>query len=288
MCILGAVFVEEVVIQPLTDYIWLGAFPLDTSQLLSVAHLFVALAAGLQTLDEFFRTIPLFPSKSPLSTRLFPHICSYSRTEGVRIQFRYVAKLAGNSPDKAIFKAQRQGDKQYVVVKFVERYNAEAHRILTERNLAPELLYVGKVSQPPSQFHSMVRTLLMVVMEFLSGSTAQDVFYKAPLPSPVFKDVWAAIKILHERDIVFGDLRRPNIMVLKASAKLVDFDWCGKDGEAKYPVNLNDLGDISWHPDVQRGSTMRKEHDLFMLRTLHNLGLAEIMEGVEHEIAPEI
>src|SRR4051812_14589398 len=113
MCILGAVFVEDVVIQPLTDYISLRPSPLDTSRLLSVAHLFVALASGLQTLDEFFRTIPLFSSKSPLSARLFPHVCSYSQTEG-DVQFRYVSKLAGNSPEKAIFKAQVQGDKRYV------------------------------------------------------------------------------------------------------------------------------------------------------------------------------
>jgi RIO-like serine/threonine protein kinase len=125
-------------------------------------------------------------------------------------------------------------------------------------------------------------------MEFLSGSTAHDVFYKAPLPSPIIKDVSAAIKVLHEKDIVFGDLWRPNIMVLNATAKLVDFDWCGKHGEAKYPANLNDLGNISWHPDVQRATTMRKEHDIFMLKALHSHGLPKIIEGSEREVTQKI
>ena len=37
-------------------------------------------------------------------------------------------------------------------------------------------------------------------------------------------------------DLVFGDLRGPNIMVTKkGEVKLIDFNWAGIDGQAKYP-----------------------------------------------------
>src|SRR5438046_9227519 len=91
----------------------------------------------------------------------------------------------------------------------------------------------------------------------------------------------AAINALHEKGFVFGDLRWPNIMVLNGRAKILDFDWCGNDGEDRYPATLNDLGDINWHQDVHRGSIMRKEHDCFMLEGLHSTGLAEVVEKPE-------
>lgn len=124
----------------------------------------------------------------------------------------------------------------------------------------------------------------MVVMEHLPGSPAHELFCKGPLPSSVFKDVQAAIDSLHEMDLVFGDLRRPNIVVLNKRAKIVDFDWCGRDGEDRYPPNLNNSGEINWHPDVGRGSVMRKEHNHFMLDGLRPFSLTEIAEDGEFEV----
>lgn len=48
----------------------------------------------------------------------------------------------------------------------------------------------------------------------------------------------------------------------------MDFNWCGNDGESRYPVVLNDTGAINWHPDGKRGGIMRKEHDRHMLLKL--------------------
>ncbi|KAI0244944.1 hypothetical protein BJV78DRAFT_1098897, partial [Lactifluus subvellereus] len=45
-----------------------------------------------------------------------------------------------------------------------------------------------------------------------------------------------AIRLLHSRKLVFGDLRLPNILVKDESVMFVDFDWCGKAGEARYPI----------------------------------------------------
>ena len=82
-----------------------------------------------------------------------------------------------------------------------------------------------------------------------------------------------AVKKLHEIGLVFGDLRKPNIMIATnvspPQVKLVDFDWCGKHEEGRYPTSLNDnLNEIKWHPDVERNGVMLQDHDQWMLRKL--------------------
>jgi hypothetical protein len=101
------------------------------------------------------------------------------------------------------------------------------------------------------------------------------------LSEHVLKDIGEAVEKLHRENIVFGDLRRPNIMILDQEsshladsngrhAMLVDFDWCGLDGEGTYPVSLNDSDDMPWHEDVERGGIMRKAHDLYLLDKLRS------------------
>jgi serine/threonine protein kinase len=128
-------------------------------------------------------------------------------------------------------------------------------------------------------------TPLMVVMEFISGSPSNERFGETSVPQPVYDRVKAAIDALHEKDIVFGDLRCPNIMVTDSNeVKMIDFDWCGKDGEATYPATLNDADGIPWHPSISRGSVMRKEHDIFMLKGLRP---AVLLTGIAEEREPD-
>jgi hypothetical protein len=160
------------VIEPLTNYIWLGAHPPHDGRLLHIARVFGCLAAGLRTLDEFYKTVPI-TTKSPLAARLFPHVCSYASPEG-DIRFRYLSKLAGNSPEKAIFKAKREQDNRFLVVKFTPRYNADAHRALADKGLAPRLFHVGDVYQSIPSSRGLYGAPHMVVMEHLPGSPAHE------------------------------------------------------------------------------------------------------------------
>ena len=43
--------------------------------------------------------------------------------------------------------------------------------------------------------------------------------------------------------------------------KLVNVDWCGRDGEDRYPVDMNPALECQWHPEVKAGAFMRKRHD---------------------------
>ena len=65
----------------------------------------------------------------------------------------------------------------------------------------------------------------------------------------------------------FGDLRPPNVMITnEGKVKLVDFNWVGEDGQARYPYLIS--SQISWAPGVKRYAIMKKEHDLHMLEQL--------------------
>ena len=65
----------------------------------------------------------------------------------------------------------------------------------------------------------------MIVMDFYDGTTPS-----APLSHQLGDQVSEAIGLLHTNDLVFGDLRLPNIVVGVGGQQvmLVDFDWCGK------------------------------------------------------------
>ncbi len=59
MCISGAIFIENVVVQQLTDYVWTGGNPHDDKALESVARLFKALSVGLEHLKTFYRELKI-------------------------------------------------------------------------------------------------------------------------------------------------------------------------------------------------------------------------------------
>ncbi|KAJ7761882.1 hypothetical protein DFH07DRAFT_679814, partial [Mycena maculata] len=86
-----------------------------------------------------------------------------------------------------------------------------------------------------------------------------------PLPHSVLEDVRRAIEVLHRHNIVFGDLRLPNIMVRQHGSRspCVDFDWAAIAGQGRYPATISDL-DV-WAPTVVPYGVMEKEHDLHLL-----------------------
>ena len=66
---------------------------------------------------------------------------------------------------------------------------------------------------------------------------------------------------------VHGDVRDVNIMVRKDGKlefMLVDFDWSGIIGEARYPININKV-DLWRTEDVSDGQLIKSDHDIPML-----------------------
>ncbi|KAH9026376.1 hypothetical protein EDB85DRAFT_1893462 [Lactarius pseudohatsudake] len=255
MSILGAVYVEYLIVQQLTDFIWIGGHPYNNHKLKLVTHILASLGTGIAELQEFYCKLPRLYN----SQQCFPF--RHYSVEGCVVNFLYMTYLFPmQSPSKAIFRATTETE-------------GGPHCHLATKLLAPELLYYLE-DNPDS---ADLAGLIMVVMEDIdSGKTAYQQYSNCQLDQPIFDQVAEAIGVLHGRNIVFGDLCYPNIMITKNQhIWLVDFDWCGEHGKDTYPGSLNvnrntnsiDQG-IDWHPGVGRGGKMVKEHDNFMLNNM--------------------
>ncbi|EPT01652.1 hypothetical protein FOMPIDRAFT_1015721 [Fomitopsis schrenkii] len=104
----------------------------------------------------------------------------------------------------------------------------------------------------------------VVVTDYVEG---QEV--KGFLMNPAhIASLRAAVTKLHEHGLVFGDLRRPNVLLVEDRVVVVDFDWWGKAGEAQYPSDVLLSESINWHSGVGRGkfiATERDEHFFYRL-----------------------
>ncbi|QRV79847.1 adaptin amino-terminal region protein [Ceratobasidium sp. AG-Ba] len=264
MCILGAVYLDHVVVQQLTDYVWLGHHPQQEIHLRRLTRLFCAARDSIVQLSNYYASISGTPPRPPDRERFFPHVRQYSTPGGGVIAFSYTGFI--DTPTKPVFTAVTESGKD-IVVKFAERYNIEAHRTLADKALAPAILSY----EPPT--HS--RGFHCIIMERVQSVSLHRWYAvhttKAGLQG-ARKDVQTALDTLHSRDWVFGDLRTPNVLVIgeenSTHGMLVDFDWCGQNGVARYPATMNDDLKIGWPEGAERRSIMMKEHDLYMFKKL--------------------
>lgn len=91
------------------------------------------------------------------------------------------------------------------------------------------------------------------------------------------KAIGEAIQVLHADNLVFGDLRPPNVILYKDTTYtkgvvLIDFEWCGEEGKVFYPPDLNEET-IRWHEGVCPGGKILREHDSYMVEMGRKGGL---------------
>ncbi len=116
--ILGAVITDGVIVQRLTDYVWVGMDSvLNESRITRVARVFHALKTSLEELRSYYENVKI-TGDLPVGSRYFPSITSYP-DNGERIRFEYVGYLE-NSSDCTTLRARTPT--QDLVVKFVDRY----------------------------------------------------------------------------------------------------------------------------------------------------------------------
>ncbi|QRW08677.1 adaptin amino-terminal region protein [Ceratobasidium sp. AG-Ba] len=152
MCILGAVYLDHVVVQQLTDYVWLGHHPQQEIHLRRLTRLFCAARDSIVQLSNYYASISGTPPRPPDRERFFPHVRQYSTPGGGVIAFSYTGFI--DTPTKPVFTAVTESGKD-IVVKFAERYNIEAHRTLADKALAPAILSY----EPPTHsrgFHCII------------------------------------------------------------------------------------------------------------------------------------
>ena len=93
----------------------------------------------------------------------------------------------------------------------------------------------------------------MVVMDYIEGERWPDD------PTTQQKENLQGIAAkLESAGFVHGDLRAPNILVQGDRVLVIDYDWAGRLGEARYPIHLNQ--DEIWHNDACVGCAIDHSH----------------------------
>ena len=149
-----------------------------------------------------------------------------------------------------------------VAVKFTRMYSTEVHEFLAQKNMAPKLFNISEMECGGK----------VIEMEYIHGkilhecqqslSTAQKQNVRHRLISTV-QDM-ATSKFVH------GDLRRPNIMIRNEDISspsptpiIIDFDWAGTQGQAKYPSSLNN--NVVWPVGATPRAVIMCDHDREMV-----------------------
>ncbi len=157
-----------------------------------------------------------------------------------------------------VFKAKSKTDGA-VTVKFVQGHYGEAvHRYLAKHSLAPKLFECELL---PGGWYA-------VVTEELVGELATI----HTLNREMKKSLENAVKLMHDNDMVHGDLGAKNILVLSDdTVRILEFDWADKVGIATYPpdlhVSLQPTPELR-HPEVECGGKIQKAHDRFTVDRL--------------------
>lgn len=257
LSILGGVFTDRFIVQKLTDMMWIGLSTMhEDRRVYRVARVLLALGNSVRELQKFYnRTmvpgrVPEFNLHVP-HPRNFPYPNSFVDHDNQLVKFKYMACLENDSRC-VTYVAQIEGSntQERIVVKFVDRYGAEVHRFLADRNYAPRLRYYGPLPQetiydiPPEgntaavQSHntytgglgpSVAAPMMMVVMDYVQP-------HPEPVPDEAGRQITSVLDRLHENGYVFGDLRRPNVLFDSDSqVKLIDLDWAGRYDVANLP-----------------------------------------------------
>ena len=290
LSILGAVYTDKFVVQRLTDVKWIGeATTHEDRRVYRLAKLFTSLRLAVTALDEYYsrvskdQGIPVLIRNEP-HPRFFPYPTSFEEypTEANQeprcTEFRYIDAFRADSIN-VTFLAEVESSGQKLVIKFVDRYGVEAHELLAAASMAPRLLYCGQLdgkSDVRGGAESCTEDdvnlgglydgpMHMVVMGYIEGNTADK---QSVWPEDACVETEKAIRTLHDAQLVYGDLRAPNIMFSGDKVFLIDFDWAGKVGKVYYPRNLSSR--VEWPEEVEKleMKPILKEHDLFMLDKL--------------------
>ena len=142
-------------------------------------------------------------------------------------EFEYIRPFGG-PPTNVTFLIKVKPSGQNLVIKFIDRYGVGAHQLLADTRMALRLLYCGLLdgrndvrnagshaggrTEGGGRYVGLTRP---VVMEYTEGDTAVE---SAPWPNGAHKQVEVAARKLHAAQLVFGDLRKPNIIFSEGKA----------------------------------------------------------------------
>ncbi|KAF9472724.1 hypothetical protein BDN70DRAFT_968516 [Pholiota conissans] len=229
----------------------------DQDMHIALARRLGALRKAINSLTQCY--LSASPSALPLnypkdySDPCFPDQHQYQSLDSDMpsvVRYHY---LRWHHSNKLVFVATIVDTGEEICVKFVHQYSRTVHKKCASMGIAPRL----------RGFENIGGGWKMVVMACLLLNGTSPFSAELDDKSLVF------IKIFGKRaNLVHEDVREKNVLVRAngdASYVLIDFDWAGIVGEARYPINVPKGKDL-WRPDdAVDGELIMPEHDIVML-----------------------
>jgi hypothetical protein len=233
---------------------------------IQMSRAFGAFRIAVAQLRDYYRDF-VFASRrlhsSPeMAIRLkFPYPDDYIGPDGNEVKFTYNSRV---DDGKLMFIATTtEGLK--IFIKFTRRYSLEAHQLCAKPTAAPTLY----------GFQRLYGGWFMAIMEYLDPETYEHLKPRTDNTDRLVAEVKLAVEVLHEGGYVHGDIRRGNTMTRRhwsyekgaKNVLLIDFDWAGLEGQARYPANIN-YETIRRPQDARYNNLITKEHDNIMVEYL--------------------
>jgi len=187
----------------------------------------VALACIIDDISEVIRNMPAEISSDALFFPSVSKLAKYGAPQGEFVSFQILERHYDLQSYRQLYIAERVDNKETVLLKFSRIYCLELHEFCLGRGLAPDIL----------AFQELPGGWKAIAMEYIEEASMITV---AP-GLDTHRDRWRQqlrdlVDAFHGENLVHGDLRDANIICKGDNVKLIDFDWGGKDGEAKYPT----------------------------------------------------
>ncbi|KIL66082.1 hypothetical protein M378DRAFT_10374 [Amanita muscaria Koide BX008] len=263
--IFGAAWMDRPVSQVLSSIIPFYFDFSDTRLRAMAARHLGAFKKAIRSLQDYYHndlsvTNPPVPLSNPTSipSDIFPYRKHFtSLVDSSEHHFEYVKQHEHHR----LFFFGKLSDGRGICIKFTHDYSPAVHSLCASKGFALKLL----------GFEELPGGWWMVVMEHIDENYVQFHDLESHHRSSVLEYLKQFLTFLHANGFVHGDVRDTNIMVPRSGELhffLIDFDWAGRIGEVRYPMNVNRKG--IWRPDGARdGDLITAEHDDEMLQHLH-------------------
>lgn len=182
----------------------------------------------LRRIDEDAKNLIANPPSLKIQDCRLPHVSALPMYDAPgEIRFKILRPHYGRQNYHFLFDAKRLDEgEQLILVKFTRRYSIELHAFCAARGNAPSILGFKQI--PGGWF--------VIAMDCISP-------LKYPSESPKLESLFVnwkeelqkLVQSFHDAGFVHGDLREPNILCDGDKLKLIDYDWGGVVGEARYP-----------------------------------------------------
>ena len=166
--------------------------------------------------------------KSQFEDHRLPYVSALPKYDAPgEIRFRILQLHPDKQDYRLLYIAKTLDEKEkLIIVKFTRRYSIELHAFCAARGYA--LAILGFKQIPGGWF--------VVAMDCISPPMCPS---QSPRLQGLFdgwkEELQELVQSFHDAGFVHGDLREPNILCDGDKLKLIDYDWGGVVGEARYP-----------------------------------------------------